>query len=127
MKRLIPLSIVIFSSPSKAAISFGVTASVISASLGFDPFTWIIGGFGAAIVLVKTEHHSQGEDIVNAIISILLAGLVAPWLSTASSEYVSSKIANDMLPYALAFMLSAAWPAIIKIGLPILRKKLGEN
>jgi hypothetical protein len=54
----------------------------------------------------------------------MLAGLVAPWLAVAASEYFSNKVANDTLPYALAFILSAAWPAIIKIGLPVIRKKL---
>jgi len=124
MKRLALLFLAVFSSPSKAAISFGVTASVVSAALGFDPFTWIIGAFGASVVLVKTEHHSKNEDVINSIISIMLAGLVAPWLAVASGEFFSNKVANDTLPYALAFILSAAWPAIIKIGLPVLRKKL---
>ena len=124
MKRLALLFLAVFSSPSKAAISFGATASLVSVALGFDPFPWIIGAFGATVVLVKTQHHNKNEDVINAIICIMLAGLVAPWLAVAASEYFSNKVANDTLPYALAFILSAAWPALIKIGLPVIRKKL---
>lgn len=124
MKKLIAFFLVMLSSPAKAAISFGVTASVVSAMLGFDPFTWAIGSLGAAIVLIKTPHVSKNEDIINSIISILLAGFVAPWAAVASTAYFSDKIVNDMFVYVLAFFLSATWPALIKIGIPIIRKKL---
>lgn len=125
MKKIVSLILLVLSSPSKAAsISFGVTASLVSAVLGFDPFTWIIGSFGAAIVLVKTPQTSKLEDVSNGIISIILAGVVAPWLAVAASEYFSAKIINDGFIYALAFILSAAWPVLIKMGLPILKKRL---
>ena len=124
MKKLIAALIMCLSYPSKAAIQFGVGGAILSATLGFDPFVWIIGAFGASIVLVKTEHKSKADDIINAIISVCLAGLVAPWLAQAASEYFSEKVANQGLVYALAFILSAAWPALIRIGLPVLRKKL---
>jgi hypothetical protein len=76
-------------------------------------------------VLVKTPQNSKVEDVTNGVISIILAGVVAPWMAVAAGEYLSDKIVNEGFVYALAFVLSVGWPYLIKMGLPILRKRLG--
>ena len=126
MKKILSLVLVIFSSPSKAATALGLSAAAISSALGFDPFTWVLGAVGASIVLIKTEHKSRAEDVANAVISVFLAGVVAPWGAEAAKAYLPDAVANNLLIYALAFGLSAGWPLLYKFAEPLIKRKLGE-
>jgi len=124
MYKFLAALILVLYNPSKSAAAFGIGASAVSAAMGFDPYPWVIGAAGAAIVLVKTQHISKRDDVINSLISVCLAGLVAPWWAEELSQYFSQKPTTTTAIYGLAFILSAAWPALIKLGLPFVKKRL---
>ena len=93
-----------------AAVVTSVLGTYIAQILGSDPWTWVFGGIGAAIVYVKKDSTSRLDAITNGIISVLLAGLVAPELAQYLGDKVSPMLTN---PYPPAFLLSAAWPWIL--------------
>lgn len=101
------------------------TAAVTSAAgttlatmTGYDPWTWVVGGLGAAIVYIKKEVTTRLDAITNGIISVMLAGIVAPEIT----YYVAAKFSVALNnPYPVAFILSASWPWIVPTVLSVLK------
>ncbi len=87
------------------------TAPASGAHLIYDPWTWVVGALGAAIVYIKKDVTTRIDAITNSLISIALAGIVAPELTT----YMAARFEITISPYPLAFLLSASWPWIIPI------------
>lgn len=92
------------------AAATSAAGTAIAAVGGYDPWTWVIGGLGAAIVYIKKEVTSRMDAITNSAISVSLAGIVSPELTAYAVAKFSIPITS---PYPLAFMLSATWPWII--------------
>ena len=93
-----------------AAVTSAATGSVVSSIVGVDPWPWIIGGLGAAIVYVKKTSASRYDAAMNGVISVSLGGLVAPPLSAYLGDTVSPALGGST---PVAFLLSAAWPWVI--------------
>lgn len=93
-----------------AAITSAATGSMVSSFIGADPWPWIVGGLGAAVVYVKKTSVSRYDAAVNGIISVLLGGLVSPPVAAYMGEKISDALAE---PTPLAFLLSASWPWVI--------------
>lgn len=101
-----------------SAAATAATAGVAASVAGIDPWPWVIGGFGAAIVYVKRPAASKPDAVINAMISVLIGGIIAPWAAVGVSEYVSPKLANS---YPLALVLSSMWPWLAPVALDKLR------
>ncbi len=115
-KRLLALAL-LFKGESAVAAAMGTTAGVAATATGHDPWPWIIGGFGAAVVYVKRPATSRQDAIINGAISVLLGGLVAPTLAQYLASHWDPVLAN---PYPVAFILSCVWPWMI----PLVMEKL---
>jgi hypothetical protein len=72
-----------------------------------DPWIWIIGGFGAAIVYVKNPPTSRADAMVNSLISVMIGGLIAPPVAAYCAYHWDKTLSS---PYPFAFVLSSAWP-----------------
>jgi hypothetical protein len=88
--------------------------------VGADPWPWIIGGFGAAVVYVKRPPTTRPDAIVNAAISICMGGIVAPLAAVAVGEYINPKLADG---YVMALVLSCLWPWIVPLALKKIQEK----
>jgi hypothetical protein len=109
------LTAVTYPAKSWAAVATAVTAGFTAQFAGADPWPWVIGGFGAAIVYVKKQGKSRLDAITNALISVLIGGLVTPlWVAPAVAKHLGPELANQ---YALAFIFSAAWPWLVPLAL----------
>lgn len=86
-------------------------ASSAASSPSYTPWTWVVGALGAVIVYIKKDVTTRLDAITNSIISIALAGIVAPELAS----YMSSRFDATFSPYPLAFLLSASWPWILPV------------
>jgi len=84
--------------------------TVLGALSQEDPWIWIIGGFGAAIVYVKNPPTSRSEAMINSLISVMIGGLIAPSVAAYCAIKIDKTLAN---PYPFAFILSSAWPWIM--------------
>ena len=96
---------------SHACAAIAASAPAKGAQLVYDPWTWVVGALGAAIVYIKKDVTTRLDAITNSIISVALAGIVAPELTT----YMAARFEITISPYPLAFLLSASWPWIIPI------------
>lgn len=95
-----------------AGAATAATAGVAASAAGIDPWPWVIGGFGAAIVYVKRPASSKPDAVINAMISVMIGGIVAPWAAAGVGHYLTQSLAND---YALAFLLSSLWPWLVPV------------
>jgi len=95
-------------------------ASAIAVFNKMDPWVWIIGGMGAAIIYVKNPPTSKSDAIVNSLISVLIGGLVAPTASAYCGSHYDKSLDS---PYPFAFVFSAGWPWIIPILLRRMRSR----
>lgn len=90
-------------------LTTGVLAAAISPALGFDPWTWVLGAIGGIVVRVKLPPTSRPDSIINGVISVILAGLGAPFLT--------AMLTFDGMPkpnlYLVAFILAAVWPWVL--------------
>lgn len=93
-----------------ATLASAATGTAVSTLVGVDPWPWIIGGIGAAIVYVKKASASRYDAAMNGVISVSLAGLVAPPFSAFLGDKVSHALST---PAPVAFLLSASWPWVI--------------
>jgi hypothetical protein len=107
--------------PATAAMT-GMVAAGTAVSAGLDPWPWAIGAVGAAVVFVKTPPTTRLDAIANALISVMMGGLIAPVAAVAVAEYVNPKLAND---YAMALALSCLWPWVVPAAMRKLREKMG--
>lgn len=87
----------------------GTTAAIVSKA---DPWVWIIGGFGAAIVYVKNPPTSRADALVNGMISVMIGGLIAPPVAEYCGEHFDA-VFNQK--YAMSFVLSASWPWLLPV------------
>jgi len=100
----------LFKSGPAAAAATGLVSSGLADISGHDPWTWFIGGIGAAVVFVKKPATSRMDAITNSLISVLIAGLVAPIFSVWLFHWANLGEPN---PYPAAFVLSAGWPWLV--------------
>lgn len=106
---------------STAASAAASTATVLVAVEygAYDPWTWVIGAFGAIVVYIKKEATTRIDAIANSAISVVLAGLLSPGITHYIGIEFSVHLSN---PYPVAFLLSAAWPwivpALLSLGKP---------
>lgn len=114
MKKLLIVAALLSRWEMAAAASIGGAAGITAALAGLDPWTWVIGGFGAAVVYVKRPATSKMDAIINSGISVFLAGLVSPWLALYLSVHVAKELGNA---HPIAFILSSAWPWVAPIAL----------
>lgn len=101
------------------AIAAGVAGAGLATTMGFDPWTWLIGAVGGVIVRVKLPPTTRADSIMNGVISVMLAGLAAPWfVAIAMFQNIPAPSV-----YFVAFMLAVAWPWLISLW-PVLKSKL---
>lgn len=93
-----------------AAAATSATGTALATISGYDPWVWVVGGLGAAIVYVKKEVTTRLDAITNGVISVMLAGLVSPGITHYLIDAFSVALPN---PYPVAFLLSASWPWIV--------------
>ena len=135
MMQILALTIfALFGSPAKAAITTGAAASALSVWVGFDPMPWVAGAAGGAIIFLKTEHQSRKETAANGLISVMLGGLVAPWLVRAAEIIVgkddygqAAALVNQHTLYAICFLLAAFWPLFYRVLWPVVMRKIGAE
>lgn len=89
----------------------GIIGGYVATTLGFDPWTWMLGALGGVIIRAKLPPSSRPDGLINGIISVMLAGLVAPLLSSAMARNLGYQLPNDV--YVIAFILASAWPWMI--------------
>lgn len=106
--------------PATAAIT-GAVAAGTAMQAGLDPWPFAIGAVGAAVVFVKTPPTTRLDAIANALISVMMGGLIAPVAAVAVGEYINPKLASD---YALALALSCLWPWLVPAALKKLKEKI---
>lgn len=99
-----------------AAVITGGSGAVAAGATGSDPLVWFFGGVGAAWVYVKLKAAPR-EQIVNAIISVMLA----VWLSDPVARILEAKltvphVTHENLLYPVALLLAMIWPWVISIG-----------
>ena len=93
-----------------SAAATSATGTALATVAGYDPWTWVVGGLGAAIVYIKKQVTSRLDAITNSVVSVMLAGLVSP----ALTEYAAAKFNLPFSsPYPMAFIVSASWPWIV--------------
>lgn len=101
-----------------SAAATSATGTALATVAGYDPWTWVVGGLGAAIVYIKKEVTTRLDAITNGMISVMLAGLVSPGVSI----YLSTKFSIPLSsPYPVAFLLSASWPWIVPTLMSIIK------
>ena len=120
MKKLITIIAALLCSKNAAAASTALAAGATATLVGADPWPWIIGGFGAAVVYVKRPPTTRPDAIVNAAISICMGGIVAPLAAVAVGEYINPKLADG---YVMALVLSCLWPWIVPLALKKIQEK----
>ena len=91
----------------------GIAGVYFSTTLGFDPWPWILGVMGGVIIRVKLPPSSRADGLVNGTISVILAGVIAPWGSDAMASTLGDKVAPNA--YVLAFVLACLWPWLITL------------
>jgi hypothetical protein len=88
------------------ASAAGIGGALLAPMIGFDPWPWIIGAVGGIIVRGKLPPTTRGDSLINGLISVMLAGLGAPW----AAKYVFSQGLPEPSIYFMAFILSVTWP-----------------
>jgi hypothetical protein len=116
-KHIIMLALITRWEPGVAA-TIGGAAGLTAGIVGYDPWTWIIGGFGAAVVYVKRPARSHWDAVINSGISVGIGGLVAPALAGYLAAKWDVALGN---PHPWAFILSSAWPWLVPIATRKLR------
>ena len=101
-----------------AGAATAATAGAVATAVSIDPWPWVIGGFGAAIVYVKRPAASKADAVINSMISVLIGGIISPWAAAAVGEYISPNLANS---YPLALILSSLWPWLVPLAMSKLR------
>lgn len=124
MKKLLTLILLLGRWDPSAAATIGGVAGLSAGMTGQDPWTWVIGGFGAAVVFVKRPAPSKLDAVVNSMISVCVAGLVSPSLALYVANHVDPALGN---PHPIAFILSSLWPWLMPIALSKLKKFKSEN
>lgn len=107
----------------KNALATGGTvlaAGVTASQLGRDPIPWLIGAAAVTVVYAYKRPTSREHALANAVISIFLGGIGAPWAATIVALYASPVFAND---WVLAGVMGAGWPWLVPLALGIVRSR----
>lgn len=93
---------------SKHAIGTSVLTAAAAASMTSDWVTWAISGAGAVAYRLKTPETKKSVAIGNAIVSVFLGGLGAPYLVAVivAREWPQPPV------YLCAFILALVWPFV---------------
>jgi len=111
-KIIIALLSLIASKHSIAASTLtGIVGGYVATTLGFDPWTWMLGAFGGVIIRAKLPPSSRPDGLINGSISVMLAGIVAPWMSEAMVSTWGNQLAPNV--YVIALTLASGWPWMI--------------
>lgn len=101
----------------------GVGGAMLAPMIGFDPWPWVIGAVGGIIVRVKLPPTSRADTLANGAISVMLAVFAAPWIVRVA---VASGIPEPSV-YLVAFILAAAWPWLVLLGLQLIRRRTDRS
>lgn len=101
----------------------GFGGALLAPLIGFDPWPWIIGAVGGIIVRIKLPPTSRADTLANGAISVMLAGLVAPWIA----RLVGAHGLPEPSVYMVAFILAVAWPWIASLALRFARQKIDRS
>lgn len=105
---------------SWAAAATAVTAGFTATAAGVDPWPWVIGGFGAAIVYVKKPATTRFDAMANAVISVMIGGFIAPIASAYAAKHWDPSLDAQ---YAWAFALSVLWPWLVPAAFSYMKSK----
>ena len=93
---------------SKHAIGAAAGTALVAASVSSDWVTWAISGAGAVAYRLRTPEIKKMVAISNAMISVFLGGLGAP--------YMVSLVMTNGYPqptvYLCAFLIALIWPFV---------------
>ncbi len=121
MKNLLVLALTaVVTKPGMAASTFGFSAAMAAVTEA-DPWPWVIGALGASIVYAKRPATSRLDALANSIISVMLAGIIAPVASAAAGKYVGPEVASE---YAIAFVMASLWPWVLPALIAKLKGKI---
>lgn len=110
IRKFLTLAVTLGAKAGHAAVGAAV-AAVTAVALDFsDPFPWVIGAFGGAILFLKRDEVSRKDSIGTVLISVGMGGLVAPWAAAFCAWHFDPRLSNS---YPFAFALSTAWPFIL--------------
>lgn len=96
------------------------TAGWTAVFIGADPWPWVLGAGGAAVVYAHKQEN-RAKAMANGLISVMLGGLAAPWIGALLADHAGPLWGNK---YAIAFVLSAGWPWIAPYALRVADKFL---
>lgn len=105
------------------ASAAGIGGALLAPMVGFDPWPWIIGAVGGIIVRVKLPPTTRADTLANGAISVMLAGLGAPWISRVIAAYG----VPEPSVYMMAFILAVAWPWVASLVLQFARRKIERS
>ena len=90
---------------SKHAVAASAGTAVAAAAVSHDWLTWGISAAGAVAYRLRTPSVQKVVAVSNAIISVFLGGLGAPWL-------VSLALPGSNQPphYLASFLVALVWP-----------------
>ena len=119
-----------FTKEALAILMFSAAAGALGPSIGFDPWTWILGAIGGTLAQAFLPSNKERPEPTNRmssflswmhgrklhfaviVVSIILAGIV--------SEYIVRIFTDQKWTppniYAAAFLLSTTWPFVVHIA-----------
>jgi hypothetical protein len=121
MKKIIALALALVQQQPALASAGGLLAGAAAGAAGHDPWPWVIGAAGAAIVFAKRPATTRLDALVNTLISICIGGLIGPAAAAGAEKYLDLQFDVD---YAMCFALSAAWPWVLPGVLTKIKRKI---
>jgi hypothetical protein len=103
-----------------ATVGTVAAAGVTASQLGRDPVPWLIGAAAVTVVYAYKRPMTREHALANAVISIFLGGIGAPWVAAVLAMYSSPVFAND---WVLAGVLGAGWPWLVPLAMGIIRSR----
>lgn len=119
-KCLLALSLAFHGKNALATGGTVLAAGVTASQLGRDPIPWLIGAAAVTVVYAYKRPTSREHALANAVISIFLGGIGAPWVATVLAVYTPPVFAND---WVLAGVLGAGWPWLVPLAMGIVRSR----
>jgi hypothetical protein len=103
-----------------ATSATAITAAATAAQLGRDPVPWLIGAAAVTVVYAYKKPATREHALANAVISVFLGGIGAPYVATILSRYIDPVFANDWI---LAGVLGAGWPWLVPVALAFVQRR----
>jgi hypothetical protein len=119
-KAAVALAMAFHGKQALATVGTVAAAGVTASQLGRDPVPWLIGAAAVTVVYAYKRPLSREHALANAVISIFLGGIGAPWAAAVLSVYTGPVIANDWI---LAGVLSSGWPWLVPLAMGIVRSR----